>query len=300
MFILFQVETIFLVGEFSLPFLCLSKRYQFRRYQECAKYHSVCSSLLAKARMRGCRLRWPVDMVMGDMEINSEERLKCFVKFEVDSRNEGADYEGEAKVFKVSDSEIDAGGVDPILLSGFAYDLGPETCAALKTSLQQADLVVVWGTAGVCESSAFQAGQQCLVEFSSTKPLPEAPPVKAAPASGAKGAPAASASAAATEPALTKNPQRTVLIGDATVEWFARMLDSDGELAGDLVGAGMVSYATRESAVFAGLMGLFPSRMMQGGLSRRAPLDSEFEYRRVRPLEEEDDDEEEEEEDEDD
>ena len=42
---------------------------------------------------------------------------------------------------------------------------------------------------------------------------------------------------------------RTLLIGDSTVEWFARILDPDGESGGDIVGAGRVAYATRESDV---------------------------------------------------
>ena len=132
------MDTVFLVGELALPFLCLSKRFLFPRYaQACARYHGICSTLLAKARMRGCKLRWPSDMVLGDQEVSAADRLKCFVKFEADARSEGADYEGEAKVFKVSDAEVDGGGVEPVVLAGFAYDIGPETCAALKAELEQ-------------------------------------------------------------------------------------------------------------------------------------------------------------------
>ena len=245
--------------------------------------------------MRGCQLRWPSDMLMGDLEVTSADKMKCFAKFEADSRNEGADYEGEAKVFRVSDAETDAGGVEPVTLTGFAYDIGIETIAALKTALQSADLVVAWGTVGVCESGAFQAGQQCLVEFGSTKVLPEPPaaPVKAAPGKGA------AAPVVPAKPVLTKNPLRTVLIGDSCVEWFTRLLDSDGELEGDLVGAGIVTYTNRESTVFAGLMGLFPSRMTQAALTLRAPRVGEFVYSVKKPLEEESDDEEEDEEEED-
>jgi hypothetical protein len=239
-------------------------------------------------------------MVLGDLEVTQADRQKCFVKFEPDARNEGADYEGEAKVFRVSDAEEDGGGVDPEVLAGYAYDIGPETCAALKAAVGAADLVVVWGAVGVCESSSFQAGQQCLVDCASTKPQPEpaAAPAKAAPipAAGGKGAPVA-APAAPAVPQLTKNPLRTVLIGDSTVEWFARMLDSDGELGGDLVGAGMVTYASRESSVFSGLLGLFPSRMAQGCITMREPKEHEFVYSEKNPPEEE---EEEDEEDEDD
>lgn len=249
--------------------------------------------------MRGCQLRWPIDMVMGDIEVSADDRMKCFLKVEPDARNEGADYDGEAKVFKVSDAEVDALGVDEVKLSGHAYDIGPETCAALKAALQSTDLVVVWGTVGVCESSAFQAGQQCLVDFGSTKKAPE-PPAAAAVATKAavpaKGAPPAATPAPA---AITKNPLRTVLVGDSTVEWFTRFLDSDGELQGDLVGAGRVSFATRESCVFAGLMGLLPSKMAQSAFVQRTPLESEFVYSTVRSEQDEEEDEEEEDEEED-
>lgn len=292
------MDTIFLTGELAVAFLCLSKRYQFQRYSlQCARYHNACAALLAKARMRGCQLRWPVDMVMGDTEVTATDRLKCFEKFEADARNEGADYEGEAKVFKVSDAEVDGGGVEPVVLGGYAYDLGPESCAALKAALQGADLVVVWGTAGVCESGSFQAGQQCLVECAAPKPPPEPTAVPAKPAANTKGAAASSATPAV--PAPTQNPLRTVLVGDATVEWFTRIVDPDGELEGDLVGAGRVSYATRESSVFTGLMGLLPSRLVQGCLSARAPQQGEFVYSQPKPPAE-DDDEDEEDDDEDD
>jgi hypothetical protein len=90
-----------------------------------------------------------------------------------------------------------------------------------------------------------------------------------------------------------------VLIGDATVEWFTRLLDADGEHGGDLVGAGMVSYATRESSVFAGLLGLLPSRLVQGCLATRAPREDEFVYSQKKPpvVEEDDEDDEDEEDD---
>jgi hypothetical protein len=42
---------------------------------------------------------------------------------------------------------------------------------------------------------------------------------------------------------------RTLLIGDGTVEWFARILDPDGELEGDIVRSGKVAFATRKSDV---------------------------------------------------
>lgn len=42
---------------------------------------------------------------------------------------------------------------------------------------------------------------------------------------------------------------RTVLTGDSTVEWFARILDPDGESEGDIVGLGKVAFASRNSDV---------------------------------------------------
>ena len=55
------------------------------------------------------------------------------------------------------------------------------------------------------------------------------------------------------QPAQEEVPQpkapRTLLIGDGTVEWFARILDPDGELEGDIVRSGRVAFATRKSDV---------------------------------------------------
>jgi hypothetical protein len=292
------MDSIYVVGELALPFLCLSKRYSFVHYSaDCAKYHSVCTALLAKARMRGCRLRWPSDMLMGDEAIKPADKLKCFLKFEPDARNEGADYDGEAKAFKVSDAETVGSGTNAVLLTGYAYDIGPETCASLKESLQNTDLVLLWGPAGVVESSAFQAGQQVLAEFGTTKVQPDAPaPASARPTGKAAGnvtsnSAATTAAAAAT---LTKNPLRTVLVGDSTVEWCTRLLDSDGELGGDLVAAGCVSYATRDSAVVGALLGLYPSRVLQEMLLTRPTAESELLYsKKIVEVEEEEDDEDE-------
>ena len=47
---------------------------------------------------------------------------------------------------------------------------------------------------------------------------------------------------------IVKYP-RTLLVGDSTVEWYARVLDPDGQYDGDIVGAGRVAYATRKSDV---------------------------------------------------
>jgi len=250
-----SVDTIFLTGELALPFVCLSKRYLLAEYAHCAVYHSVCTSLLAKARMRGCNLCWPSDLVFGDEKVKASDMLKPYENFEPDARGEGFEYEGEGRAVHVSDHAQgqDEGAVETEVIRGFAYDLGPVTCAALREALQAADLVWVWGTPGLCEASAFQAGLQCLVEG-------------------------------------TKDDRKTVLIGDCTVEWFARLLDSDGELNGDLVAAGAVAYLSRDSSVVAGVMGLYPSPLVQKSFSMRTPLADEFVYSK-KAIEEEEEEE---------
>lgn len=117
---------------------------------------------------------------------------------------------------------------------------------------------------GVCEVSVFQKGQRVLITASATvkqvgndivrkmSNLVVAPPVEVKIDPKAKKIPIPEPVIARTESIRTdisiKSP-RTLLIGDSTVEWYSRILDPDGQLEGDIVGAGKVTYATRKSDV---------------------------------------------------
>lgn len=127
---------------------------------------------------------------------------------------------------------------------------------------------------GVCEVSNYQIGQRALVAAASTRLEKELRKRSESNASiigvSAKTTAAGTAGAVSdpkgdkkkktgdTDTAHTiqidstdtvRKSTRTLLIGDSTVEWFARILDPDGESGGDIVGAGRVAYATRESDV---------------------------------------------------
>ena len=309
-FVMNRLNSVCIVGEMGVAFVALSQRMCLRQYAaQCAPYRAVCRRLVGRARARGCRLVWPVDLLCGDELITAEvKQAKIAAPVDPESRADGFEYDGDVKVVRVcldttgassSAGNGDTPGVDGkkeemvenmgvVNVDGYAYDIGPESCTQLREVLQPADLVLVWGTAGLCEASAFQTGQQCLVECASTNP----PADNSAAASGV--APPADA--------LERNPQRAVLVGGATVEWFARIIDSDGELGGDLVGAGAVDFASRDSTVFTGLLGQLPSPIVQDTLLRRPAAQREWVYSKrkfdVEEDEDEEDSDEEEEEDE--
>ena len=50
------------------------------------------------------------------------------------------------------------------------------------------------------------------------------------------------------------------------MEWFARVLDADGEVEGDIVAAGRVAYSARQSSLPVGLLGACQSHVLDGGL----------------------------------
>ncbi len=152
------------------------------------------------------------------------------------------------------------------------YDIGPETCRALKEVLGAAELVLVWGTAGVCEVSSFQAGQQALVDSACAKVSED----EAAPSGEA----------------ATRNPLHTLLLGESAVEWFCRLVDSDGEMGGDLVAAGLVAYTNRNSRLLSGLIGQVDLEPLRSDHLMRPPSADEWVYRkRVVVVEEEDEEE---------
>ena len=260
------VDEIVLVGEMCLPFVALFGRVYLSKHEAvCMENRDVSLTLLQKARLRGVSLTLPVDLIQGDEQLQSSHWIKAFTNIPTDSRGEGTDYEGESKVIAIQDNRsIQDGtfeaqvapvavGDDTIKVDGYIYDIGPESCALLKQAISFADLLYIWGTVGVCEVAGFQNGQIALVEAanqltahagleavlqSPAQLLPMAPPVK--------------------------DPLRTLLLGDSTVEWFARIADSDGELGGDLPAAGLVTYCCRQSAIHSGLLGLYPANVVNG------------------------------------
>jgi hypothetical protein len=126
----------------------------------------------------------------------------------------------------------------------------------------------------VCELSSFQAGQQALVEGASVKVTEEAPLV-------------------VSPSTLSKDPLVSVLLGESCCEWFCRFVDSDGELGGNLVAAGAVSFANRSSALVAGVLGRCASHLLarrDGAVKLRPCAEDEWVYsRRVAVVEEEED-----------
>lgn len=264
------MDTIYLAGEMALAFISLSKRLIFKKYNaELNKYTDACIAIITKAKMKGCTLILPIDLLCGEERIHIEDKMKCYNKFELDSRNEGGEYESDTKVYDTQESD------EMKIIDGYAYDIGPKSCQILKDILIKTELLLVWGTIGVCEISTFQNGQQVLVDHSTNKLDDNKDNNK---------------------DNLLRNPLHTILFGDSTVEWYTRIIDSDGELNGDLVSAGIVTYLHRDSTLLAGIMGLFYSSIIQNKLKFRPCNDYEWIYS-VKRIEIEEDDEEEEDED---
>lgn len=117
---------------------------------------------------------------------------------------------------------------------------------------------------GVCEVSSFQTGQRSLIAASAHIKQPDkailqkmssllvTPSIETKTDPKSKKRTVPEPLIARAESVLTVIPMKTVrslLVGDSTVEWYSRILDPDGGLEGDIVGAGIVTYATRKSDV---------------------------------------------------
>lgn len=267
----------------AIAFTCLSSACYLKKHaRRCAPYRDACLKIVGKARALGCELVLPVDFAFGDEELTAEQRMKCYTTIDPDSRTDAFEYEGELKYISVVRDPADAADtIETKELDGYAYDIGPQTISLLTARLQSVSMALFWGSAGVVEASSFQAGQQALCTAAKIEDKLLADLISA-PAE------------------LEKNPLRSILIGDSCVEWFSRILDSDGEYEGDLVGAGFVSYSCSNSSLFNGLMGLFPSHVVTDTLSFRPAVESEWVYSRPKPEEEDDDDDDEDEEEEED
>ena len=99
------------------------------------------------------------------------------------------------------------------------------------------------------------------------------------------------------ESRLNPKPLHCVVVGDATVEWWARFSDPEGEAAGDLVRVGVASFASRVSSGFIGVLSNSPSPTLQH-VARRTP-ESVWNFDVLHPKDVDEEDEEEEDEDED-
>ena len=56
-----------------------------------------------------------------------------------------------------------------IYVRGYVVDIGPASIQMLKEEVAKADVVLVWGTVGMCEVGPFQVGQRALISAASKK-----------------------------------------------------------------------------------------------------------------------------------
>lgn len=313
--LLHKFDTLMLVGEMAVPFMGLLGHVVLPKYQGLIQSLGKASkALVAKAQMRGVQLVLPVDAVVSEEALPEGLAATTGTKFDPEARDEGAEFEGDTTTLSLlppapaeegEAAEGEAGGEEgegeekaeapsvetgPTVVNGYIYDIGVNTCKTMASEISHADFVFVWGVPGVCEVGAFQAGQRALVEaVNAIAPADAA----AAPAEGeGEGEEKADGDEAAPEPedaSSAVNKPVTVLVGSSTVEWTCRMLDADGELGGDLVVAGAVSYACRRAASMCGLLAGVPSPLLSSGLMQRDPEEGEWTYQiKQEPSEDED------------
>jgi len=215
----------------------------------------------------------PGDVLVGDEPLKTADRLKCYEKVDPSARDEGAEYEGETKTITLTTStNTNTNSIDEhqsssssssssssttttssTTVSGYVYDIGPASCQSMRDEVGRCNVLLSWGTVGACEMAPFQNGQRALVESSVMKKKEDS----SSDGDGDDGSP--------------HPPQYTLIIGDSTVEWYARINDADGEVNGDLAKAGRVAYMSRESSLFCGIVTGQYSRAVVD-LLRREPL----------------------------
>jgi len=310
-----QADAIFVAGEFCFPFLSLRNNVTLKRHaQLAAEYIIPCREIVRKARVLGVRVVMPIDLMVGDEAPGAEDRLKCFEDVDVDGRDEGGEYNGEAKLAllytpppappvavepvstepatphrgkgKVAKATAPSPVIAPAtpppppmpsvqeyVVEDFVLDIGPKSSEELRREVSESDVVLSWGTIGVCELGPFQSGQKALVQSAARR-------LRGDRRSSSDLSP------------LVRKPCQTVVMGDSAVEWFSRIADPDGEHAGDLLGARMVSYMTRDSALLSGLIGGALSKSMSEFVHRDMNS-NELEWTFERPLPKEADEEDE-------
>ena len=267
-----------------IPFLSLVRNVNLVQYStECGAYKTLCCELLSKARLRGVRLVFPVDIVEGDEPVSEMQKRSCFEKIEPSARDEGADYPGETRTVQLPSHEYEDGNfcdISPLTISGFIYDIGAASCQELKQEIVNSEVLLSWGPLGCVEMSSFQGGQRTLATAAAKKPY------------SIDDEPAAIAENAATLPLYS------IVVGDSCVEWWSRITDSEGENGGEIARCGIVACAVRDSSSVCGLLSGQESVLMNS-ICKREPNSDEWMYnnRPPPPVEEDEEDEDDEEDD---
>jgi len=303
------MDTIMIVGEMAVPFLALFNHITAPRYdEECFRYKKICAALVSKARLRGTPIILPVDVVVSEEALPSGIRQQSYDQCDPDARDEGVEFEAEfaplslvlpEPVSKGREGEEAGEGEGEskkeesvptmptvIDIRGYVYDIGPETCNTLAEETRAADLVLIWGCAGACEITSFQTGQRALVSAVNKLDIPAAPKANAVEGDGE-----GEEESTPLDLALLRKPAHTVVLGASAVEWFSRIVDPDGELKGDVVAAGAVSYACRRPTLVCGRIAGVPSAVLSEGVARRQPSETEFVYQVKKEVVEEEEDE---------
>jgi len=219
----------------------------------------------------------PQDLTVSDDPVPSTVIL---APADPDARDEGAEFETDLRTVVVPSvseqvpssssspptegEEGQSGPPQPVVVSGFVHDLGPASKEALvlaardlNTSKPQGALLLLWGLPGVAEASSTQAASKELLK-AVLKPLPASASASAADSSSGT---------------LVEQQQQqavhvhTVLLGESTVEWAARVGDPSGELGGEqgLEQLGAASCLLRSASWACALLGA-------GGVGEGSPL----------------------------
>jgi hypothetical protein len=238
-------------------------------------YATACRTLLAKARLSGCHLVLPLDVMLAEEKVNIQQvhqRLYYHTNPQqtILTRSDGIDYEFDTKILPA----FEAIQLSQMMVM-YAYDIGPQTQTFMTDMLLTSDICYIYGPVGMTEVSVFQGGQNALAQAIQTN-------------------------------VTQGNKTQIFLWGNETIEWLGRLIDSDNEFEGNLISSGHVKYANRNSSLFQGILlnlstedeATKQSAVMRHGLIQRPAMETEWSYSKPRPSEE-DEEEEEEEEDED-
>ena len=176
-----------------------------------------------------------------------------------EARDEGGEFETDVRVVNVlpseqqeqsssSQDEGEEGQREAVTVHGLVHDLGPASRETLVLAVQelsvknpQGALLLVWGLPGVAEAGPTQTTSKDLMR-AVLKPLPT---------------PAREGEAEAEQQQAAAGQVHTVLLGESTVEWAARVGDPTGELGGEqgLERLGAASFLLRSSSWACALLG---------------------------------------------
>ena len=155
------------------------------------RYKESCAVIFQRARLRGVNIILPVDLVVGDEKVTAYAVDKSYERFDPEARDEGFDYEGETKLTSLVSEEA-------IVVSGYAYDVGPASISAMEKEIEKSNLLLVWGPCGLCEASAFQEGTKKFIGLTAKRPWSAEPTTECI------------------------KSRHVLLVGDSTCEWFLR------------------------------------------------------------------------------